>query len=373
MKVTMSYNQIDLTEVLKTLIGFKTFSNDHVTNKKALNWIEKQIETLPLYTKMVSYNNFPSLLITTSKTKSPRLWLQAHLDVVPGTNEAFIPYIKDTKLKGRGSFDMKFAIASYIKLVHDFGPALNEYDFGIMITTDEEIGGANGVKALLDNGYSSQAVFLPDGGKNWQFVSASRGIWHIRIKAEGESQHGSRPWLGSNAIVNLIGFLTELSSLFPTEPCNTSNHFHDSINIGTIGGGEAVNQIPSEAQAQCDIRYLPEHHLNLKRKVAKIIKDHPLITLETMTEGEGYRVDEESQYFKIYKEILKNHGISPSFEITHGSSDARYFAAHNISPIVLRPVGGGHHSEEEWIDLNELKRFYLILRDFVTKTTGRNT
>lgn len=360
-----------LETLLTRLVNFKTYSRDHAENRKALDWIADQIASTSLHVAIVEVGGFPSLIATTKPTRTPRLWLQAHLDVVPGSDAAFQTRVEGTKMVGRGTFDMKYAIASYIKLAWELSPELARYDFGIMITTDEEIGGEHGVKALLDQGYHSGAAFLPDGGKDWQFVSASRGIWHLQATATGESQHGSRPWLGQNAIVSLMRFLEELLAVFPKEPCGQADHFHNSITVGTISGGKAVNQIPDSAEAQCDIRYVVEDHEHIKDSVTQLLRKHPAIAVKTIAEGSGYRVDRENAYFKTYERLLQTHGVVPSFEVTHGSSDARHFAAQGIPAIVLRPTGGGHHSEYEWIDMRELERFHVILQEFVRQTTGQ--
>lgn len=361
-------NTTTLDQLLAHLVGFKTLSRDHAVNRKALKWIRHQLKGTSLHVEIIEIHGFPSLIATTSRTMSPRLWLQGHLDIVPGSDETLRLRIEDGKMIGRGTFDMKYAIASYIKLAQELGSALPQYDFGIMITTDEEIGGTHGVKALLEKGYTSEAAFLPDGGKDWQFVSASRGIWHLKATYVGESNHGSRPWLGKNAVVGLMRFSEELLALFPAEPCGVPNHFHHSINVGVLRGGEVTNQVPDLAEAQYDIRYVMEDGDRLKKAVHALTKKYPEITLHTLAEGNGYQVNRTDPFFMAYEALLREHGIEPSFEITHGSSDARYFTEHGIPTIVLRPAGGGHHSEYEWLDLDGFHLFHTILRQFIETT-----
>lgn len=361
--------QSSLRTYLSELIRFKTLTQDHAINLHALHWILKQVQDLPPHAKILHVNGFPSLIMTTRNTMTPRLWLQAHIDVVPASEEMFEARFDGNRFVGRGAFDMKFAIACYLQLVQELGKQVSQYDFGMMITSDEETGGQHGVKALLDQGYRSEATFLPDGGKDWQFVSASRGIWHLRATCKGESQHGARPWLGKNAIVKLMRFTEELLEFFPKEPCNIENHFHNSMNVSTVSGGTAMNQIPDLAEAQYDIRYVVEDYQKLNAWMDAVLKKYPEIRIETLATGKGYQVDRQNPYFLVYQQCLTKHGVTPSFEITHGSSDARYFAEYDIPVIVLRPVGGGHHSADEWIDLGELEKFYQVLRDFVQETT----
>jgi len=76
----------------------------------------------------------------------------------------------------------------------------------------------------------------------------------------------------------------------------------------------------------------------------------------------------ENKYVKDFLEILKEKfKIKPEFTFSHGSSDARFFFEEKIPVILIRPKGGGHHSEKEWIDLESLEKFYLILKSWVMK------
>ncbi len=360
-------NQIQdhIEDLLTKLISFRTLSRDHTANREALEWIGYQLIGLPLHVQLLEFGGFPALIATTKSTKQPKLWLQAHLDVVPASEQAFTAKIENGLVHGRGAFDMKFAIASYILLLQKLGPKLKNYDLGLMVTTDEEVGGEHGVKALIDQGYTSDVVLLPDGGNNWHFVSASRGIWHFELTAKGSSHHGSRPWLGNNAVLALMAFINELSQLFPTEPCNVPYHFHNSMNVGTFNAGKAINQIPDHATAGIDVRYLVEDGPKIKNQINTLVKKHPYILLKTVAEGSGYHVDKDNPYFQSYLTALKKHGVKYDFDVTYGSSDARFFTAIGIPVIVIRPDGGGLHSEDEFISLPELTRFHQVLTDFV--------
>ncbi len=141
-----------------------------------------------------SSNGFSSLVATTTDTKNPTIFLQAHLDVVPADPEAFTLIRKGKNLVGRGSFDMKYAAACYLLLAEELSDNMQQHDFGIMLTTDEEDGGNDGVRYLLDQGYACDVCISPDGGDNWRLESAAKGQWLTEITAIGKTAHGSRPW-----------------------------------------------------------------------------------------------------------------------------------------------------------------------------------
>lgn len=360
-----------MKKLLEKLITFKTLSSDHAENNRALTWIVNEVKGLPVHINKYDSNGFPSLTITTKETTKPVIWLQAHLDVVSGSEDTFSPKIINGKLYGRGAFDMKYAIACYIKLFQEINRNLTKYNLGIMITTDEEVGGENGVKFLLGQGLGSKVCFLPDGGQNWEIQKAAKGVLHMSIKSYGKSVHGSRVWEGENAIENLLACLDKLRSGFPGEPCGTKDHFHNTLNIGKMEGGKAANQVADFAEALIDIRYTPD---TKKENLLNLIKDatrnFPKITVQEIVSGSSYKIDTENPYVKTFLEIMsKKLNLKPKFIISHGSSDARFFAEKNIPTILTRPTGGGHHSENEWIGLADLERFYKVLMLFVNEVS----
>jgi len=360
-----------MLKILKKLISFKTITKNHKENEKALGWIKTQIKDLPVYIKDFKSNGFSSLVITTQKTKKPIILLQAHLDVVEGPEKVFKPRIVKNRLYGRGAYDMKFAIACYLKLLKELNKDLSKYNFGIMITTDEEIGGFNGVKFLLDKGFKSKVCFLPDGGEEWKFEKEAKGVWHLLIESKGKSAHGSRPWLGKNAIENLISFLNVLRKEFPREPCHIKNHYHETLNIGKIQGGIAINKIPDSAFAWIDIRFTSKtNKSHLKKLLNSVKKNFKDIKIKEIVFGDNFKINPDNPYIQTFSQIaLKRFKIKTSFVISHGSSDARFFVKKKIPVLLIKPKGGGQHSEKEWIDLKDLDRFYLVLKEFVTRVS----
>lgn len=355
--------------ILKKLISFKTISKNHKQNKACIAWILRVIKNnkISVHAKIINKNSFPSLIITTQKTKTPKLWLAAHLDVVHASDRGFKARKINNRLYGRGASDMKFAAATYIKLLLDFKNQLSDYDFGIMFTTDEELGGINGTKYILGRGYRSKVVFLPDGGRDWQIEMGAKGAWHLSILSKGKSAHGSRTWMGENAIEKLINFLQEFKGEFIKEPCHDPKHWHPTLNIGTIEGGRAINQIPDSAAAHLDIRFCSlQQKVKIEKKLNLLKKKYKGIQIETEMLGPNFKIEPNNRYLKIFmNSALKTCNIKTGELLSHGSSDARYFAQKNIPVIATRPKMDGHHSENEWIDLKDLSHFYLVLKDFV--------
>lgn len=355
-----------LTQYLSKLVEMKTVTADKEENAKALKWVEKELNSLPLHFKSYTFDGHASLVITTQPTDKPLVFLLAHMDVVPAKEDLFHPMIRDGKIYGRGAYDMKMAIACYLLLMEELKSQLGGLDIGIMLTTDEEIGGMNGVKRLMELGYSSSVALLPDGGFNWKFEKAAKGILQVKVIARGKSAHGSRPWEGENAINKLHLTLMEINSYFEKIKANHPDYF-PTVNVGVFEGGSSTNQVPDYAEAKLDIRYptaLTEGQIF--NEIEKIVKRYPNVSVENLIGALPHQTELDKPPFILFKEIAKKlYGIEVGSVMSHGASDARFLGEKNIPILVIAPNGGDIHSDGEWVDLEDLARFYEVMKAWV--------
>ena len=267
---------------------------------------------------------------------------------------------------------MKFAIACYLKLAEELKNP-TEHNFGIMLTSDEEVGGQNGTKFLLNNfggsaSKTKQFAFLPDGCAGESIESEAKGVWHIEATARGISTHASRPWEGENAIKKLVDFLHELKTHVPGKPCEDKKHHHNTLNIGKIQGGEAVNKVPHKAVAELDIRHIPEiSKKELRKIVEKIAKKHKTHIRE-LVYASPIKTNLGDRRIKRFENIWKEAtGKRLKHTLSHGASDARYFQEHDIPVLLVQPKGGEHHTEHEWVSIKGLKTYYDVLKKWVNE------
>ena len=132
---------------------------------------------------------------------------------------------------------------------------------------------------------------------------------------------------------------------------------------------EATNKIPDSAWAHIDIRFTPKtSKKDIDQMISGLVKKFPHISTKQLAFFDSYHVDPKNHYVQSYLGVVKDkygHSLRESF--SHGSSDAGFFLEKEIPVIVNRPRGGGHHGEDEWVDLQSLGRFYDILKEFVIK------
>ncbi len=151
----------------------------------------------------------------------PCVHFNGHIDVVePGLGWTVDPYegiVKDGKVYGRGSCDMKGGLAAAIVAVEalleehgrDFPGAIE-----ISGTVDEESGGYGGVAYMAEKGYFSKPrvdhVIIPEPLNVDRVCIGHRGVWWAEVETRGKIAHGSMPFLGDSAIRHMGAFLNKI-------------------------------------------------------------------------------------------------------------------------------------------------------------------
>jgi len=291
------------------------------------------------------------------------VYFVVHLDVVDANDEQFNPVLKEGRIYGRGALDMKGPASVVIELFKNLND--KKYPLGLILTTDEEVGSHNGVKYIVENKHiEAKMVIIPDGGENFRIITKGKGALHFKAKSYGKSCHGSTPWEGNNAIDNLISFYQKLKEIILlNEDLNDEKHWHNTINLGKIDGGQKVNIVPSFAEAHIDIRFTEKYSLNQLINLTTYLASKYNIEIEILSTGNPVNVDVNSEYFQKFIKAYKNVIGDPKFDVEHGATDGRFFS--NIPVITIYPIGSGIHSEEEWVDISSLYQLYSLFYEFV--------
>ena len=146
----------EIIELTKELIRFKTVHDDSGEILRCADFIEDYLRGAGIACRRLDHDGVPSILVIPRGKPVPVL-LMSHIDVVDAPDELFEPVEKDGRLYGRGSIDDKYAVALSLVLVKEHverlrgrGQDQEDLPFGILITGDEEVGGANGAKKVLE-------------------------------------------------------------------------------------------------------------------------------------------------------------------------------------------------------------------------------
>lgn len=353
-----------LTQYLEKLIRFKTISGleSQTETLELFNWVYDQIPNKKYSSEIIESNGFNNLIVKDRNQREKEIVLLAHIDVVPGPEEIFKPTIKNNLLFGRGASDMKFAVAVFIKLLNE--PYLNKYSLKLILTSDEEIGGSNGVQKLHTKGVfnNSEFILLPDAGKNFEIISKAKGVVHFKLDAFGKNSHASKPFEGVNAFDMLF---KQYQILLKVLDIDNSANWANTFVISKMSGGDVVNQVPDSASMWLDLRFTEKHSC---KDILKLINSNLIegVKLDVLVTGEPVYVDTSKNIFKILEKNVKKHtGNEISYEVDYGSTDARHIVDLNVPVIMIKPDAGGHHTKEEWINIGSLEEYFVVVKNTI--------
>jgi succinyl-diaminopimelate desuccinylase len=361
-----------MEEFLLKLLSFETVESKQNELMNIIDFIDAFFNDYDVHTRRYEKNGKPSLIVTNSFTKKPKVFFNGHLDVVPGNYpKAFKPYKKDGKIYGRGSSDMKGPVVAMIFAFIDLIKEKHTPDIGLMLTTDEESGGFNGVDYLLNSeNFSADCAFVPDTGKtNWEICVGEKGVWFFEVECKGKSSHASKPWEGINAINEIWKAYRDVRNEFIRiwGKCKDGNFWVPTINLAKLEGGGAFNVVPDFATARFDVRFPSEVGFETVRKIVLDIfekrnvkiKKEPILSL-------GMYIDKNNYYLKQWvKTYEKAFGNKAQFYNAFGGSDARFFSAKKIPVVMCKPKCSDIHVVDEWCDLADLYKFRKLIVQWV--------
>jgi len=349
---------VDLTQ---DLIRFKSMHSRPEEIRNCMSFMENYLTRRGVGYRRIEENGVPTLLVLRPDGSVPVL-LMSHVDVVDAPEELFAPRVENGKLFGRGSIDDKYAAALSLVLVVEQmeklkarGRTQADLPCGLLISGDEEIGGHDGAQAALSQLKAEFAIAL-DGGHLRKIVTKEKGIVRLKLVGRGKTAHGARPWLGENAIENLIADFFKIKRHFElTAP----GHWHRTLNFSRIQAGKATNQVPDYAEALFDIRFTENDDM-----------DAVVDAIRREIKGEVEVVEREPLFqggSTSYLDRLLAVAGNPELGCEHGASDARFLSAFGIPGIVWGPNGDNSaHAVDEHVNIDSLLALHKILDDFLT-------
>ncbi len=359
----------EVIELTKKLVEFKSVKDNPRELKRIVDFAAKYLEGCGEIKKL-GFGGKPSLVVTLAGAgTNPDILLTGHLDVVEAEEELFSPQIKGEKMFGRGTADMKGGAAIALVLFKELAKMKGKErpSLGLMLTTDEEIGGMDGIGKLVEKYSCKFAIALepnhPKEDVQLNITTKHKGTLWLKLKVKGKAAHASRPWLGENALEKLLDIYQEIRKKFAkVEP----EMWKPTINLGKISGGDAPNRIPDYAEALIDIRFTEDFDKDkFLREVKRICANKAEI--EVIEYGNMLFNKEDVKINLLQKCVEKQTKKKCLLLQEHGASDMRYFSAKGITAVIFGPNGAEHHGKGEFLDLASLEPTYNALKEFILK------
>ena len=380
-------------KILTDLIGFKTVSGQD--NSELINYCEKILNEIGATTfKVFDDDNKRVNLFGTLKAKKPNgkkpIILSGHTDVVPvskgWTNDPFTATIKDDKLYGRGSCDMKGFIACTLAYAPIFKESNLDRDIHFCYTFDEEtacIGAPLLIKELKKRDIKNGICIIGEPTK-MKIIDAHKGMNEYTIHFGGLAGHSSKPHLGVSAVeyasryVNkLLEIREELKKRGPKD-C-IFDPPHSTLSIGGIKGGIAHNVIADKCSVEWETRPVTktdaEFVTNEIDKFAnetllpemKKVFPQSFIKKEVIGEVVGFDRLDQSEACEFVSSITGDN----SREVVSFGTEAGLFQEVGISTVVCGPGSIEQaHKIDEFIELDEIKKCLKFLEGVKDKSVN---
>ncbi|MFJ8236766.1 M20/M25/M40 family metallo-hydrolase [Ureibacillus sp. NPDC094379] len=319
-----------------------------------------------------------------------RLVFNGHLDTYPvgessdWTVDPF-GFLKDGKLYGRGSSDMKGGIASYLLTFMILAKYRSEWSGEVVLTLagDEETMGVKGTKFLLDTvpEATGDVMICGDVGSPLVLRFGEKGLLWFELNAVGKPGHGAHVHKGINAIDRLVKGVSKINDTLRNLPLTPVEKVTNAIleaskvseeisgqgetevlqkvtvNFGEIQGGISPNLIPDKATARADIR-LPVGTTiaQVEKKIKEIVDPIEGLSCEILRRYEPNWSDVGHEIFSLTAQNVNQiMGETPVITMRVGASDARHYRiTKNVPTVVcgLTPYNLG--GPDEYIELDEL-------------------
>src|SRR3954469_14752389 len=196
------------------------------------------------------------------------LLLNGHLDTVgvAGMSAPFEPRIESGRLHGRGSYDMKGALAAVLVAAANAGD--HRGDVIVTAVADEELASV-GTEAVLERVTADAAIVAEP--TELQVAVAHRGFVGFEIETSGIAAHGSRRDLGEDAIVKMGPILMALEELDLRLQARRPHPLvgAGSVHASVIEGGQEMSSFPARCVLLGERRTVPgETVADVERELA---------------------------------------------------------------------------------------------------------
>jgi len=353
----------DLVRLTCELVAIPSTADRPEQLHAVIDYAERYARGLPgVHIHRAESDAKPSLIVSLRDTRSPAVMLNAHLDVVAARLEQFQPVVREGRIYGRASQDMKGSGAVLLRLMRDLAGLPEPPDVGFMFVSDEEIGGEHGTGHLARQGWSC-GFFLAAEPTDLQICYAQKGAMWVELFLPGEPAHGSRPWDGKNAIASLRDGLVALERRFPTpdEPA-----WITTVVPTVVHGGATGNRLPEGVDLVFDIRHVPEDRP--EQILAALRECFSDAEVRIQRCGAPLASDPNDAAIQRLAACAQQvTGVPPRLYREHFASDARFYSELRIPAVCFGPVGAGLHSDDEWVEIESLVQLYEVLRRFVVQ------
>ena len=306
------------------------------------------------------------------------LMLMGHTDTVgiAGMKDPFSPVIRNGRLYGRGSQDMKGGVAAMLGTARELAESgLKSGKLIVAAVVDEEHSSL-GAEDLVKRWKADGAVVTEP--TDLTPVVAHRGFAWIEVTTCGIAAHGSRPREGRDAIFRMGRVLSRLEQLDKElqrrepHPLQGTASLHASL----IQGGRELSTYPDLCTLSLERRTTSLEPANIAMTevnslLAALKSEDREFEASARLVFERFPLDTSPEHplpqmllNQLQKAGRKTRPAGASYW-----TDAALLASSGTPAVIFGPGGAGLHSTEEYVNIDEV----LLCQDVLTAMTREFT
>ncbi len=282
--------------------------------------------------------------------------LAGHLDTVPA-QENIPGLIRNGVVHGLGASDMKGGVAVMVELARN--PELARLARFLFFTREEIPLHESPLPAVFASGLlagAELAVVLEPTDN--ELHAGCLGNIIARVTFHGESAHSARPWMGLNAIHELVRGLEPVVRVEPLDIELDGLVFREVVSAVYVEGGVAQNVIPDRAAVEVNFRFAPTRTVaDAEQRLRSLI---PQGEVEVLSSASG------AQPALTNAHVARLRKLVPDVRPKQAWTPVAQFADAGIDAINFGPGATAYaHKQDEQVPVVNLERSYETLRTFL--------
>ena len=369
----------------QTLVRIDTVSAR--SNLALIHFVRDELSKLGVASRL-TYNGEKTkanLFATLGEGKPAGVILSGHTDTVPwdGQDWSVDPLgamLRDGRLYGRGSADMKSFIAVALAHAADFLESKAPFAVHLAFSYDEEVG-CFGVRELIadmrDAGVAPVACIV---GEPTSMVPAiaHKGVYRYKCCVRGKEAHSSLTPQSVNAIemaARVVGKLRDMAERFQREEPRFEGFDvpFSTASVGQFHGGMADNVVPRDAEFHYEFRELPTAdvqsmqqevlaHAASLEPAMKAVAPQAGFRFETICEVPSFLGSAADGVTRMAQRLSGE----PRTALVAFGTEAGIFKNAGIPTVVCGPGNIAQaHQPDEYVSLEQLARCEAFMRALV--------
>lgn len=303
------------------------------------------------------------------------LMLCGHTDTVgvEGMAAPFDPVVRNGRLHGRGSQDMKSGVAAMVDAAVRVarGGGLPRGRLVVAAVADEEHASL-GAAALVEAHSADGAVVTEPTGL--RVATAHKGFEWVEVETRGRAAHGSRPADGRDAILHMGRVLGRLEAVEAGLRAGAAppRFGRASLHASTIRGGQAWSVYPDRCVLGVERRTVPGEApdvglTEVRRALSALVREDGAFeaSARQLLTRPPHEIADDHPLCGELRRILRQRGLDDTPTGMSFWTDAAILGRAGTPAALFGPRGAGLHGPDEYVEIDSVRACRDALIDLI--------